>query len=138
MRSAPASEIALNRALRGVHRSVLFTLGVCAAVIFWTADPARDGTAAPQQRLLATLAAALGAASILTRRRQTAPHGDPRSEVALSIVSLLCAAAVGLLGVALAGTGGPRTTGLVYVLAGTLFALRPPRGIARAPRGSPP
>jgi hypothetical protein len=138
MNSVPASEIALNRALRGVHRSVLFTLGVCAAVIFWTADPASDGAQAPPQRLLATLAAGLGAGSILTRRRQTAPHGNPRSEVTLSVVSLLCAAAVGLLGVAVAGTGGPRTTGLVYVLAGTLFALRPPRTVAGAPRGPAP
>jgi len=138
MSSRPASEIALNRALRGVHGSVLFTLGVCAAVIFWTADPSPEAVAAPSQRLLTTLAVTLAAGSILSRRRRTSPRGDPRSEVALSITSLLCAGAVGLLGVAVAGTGGPRTTGLVYVLAGPLSALRPPRRVTATPRGPAP
>jgi peptidoglycan/LPS O-acetylase OafA/YrhL len=136
MTPAPPSEIGLNRALRTVHRSVLFTLGVCAALCFWTAEPAPPAAAPPNQRLLATLAAALGVTAIVTRRRRNARRGDLRREVALSLVSLLCATAVGLVGVAVAGSGGARTTALAYVLAGTLFALPPPRRI-RAPTREP-
>jgi len=135
MTASPDAEIALNRALRAVHRSVLFTLGICAAVSFWTADP--DGAAPPGPRLLAVLAAGLGVVSIATRRRRSAPRGDPRREVALGLVSLLCAAGVGLAGVAVAGTGGARTTALAYVLAGTLFALLPPRRVTAPHRGTP-
>jgi hypothetical protein len=137
MTASPASGLALNRALRRVHRSVLATLAVCAVVIAVSAEP--EGPTRPDGagRSITYAAVALAAASILTRRRSTAPVANPRAHVALCLVSLLAACGVGIAGVAAAVAGGPRTSALVYVLAGAIFALRPPKPVASGAPAAP-
>jgi hypothetical protein len=132
MTAPPASQAALNRALRSVHRSVLATLAVCAVVIAVSAEPAAAAGAAGIPRGFAYGATALAAVAILTRRRRAAV-ANPRAHVGLSLASLLSACGVGVVGVAAALAGTPRTTALVYVLAGAIFALRPPQPIAARP-----
>jgi hypothetical protein len=133
MTAPPASERALNRALRGVHRSVLVTLAVCAGVIALSAEPETPPISEGEGRSFTYVAIALAVASILTRRRSTAPIASPRAHVILSLTSLLCACGLGIVGVAFAVAGGPRTAALVYPLAGVLFSLRPPKPIASQP-----
>ena len=133
MTARPDSQAALNRALRGVHRSVLATLAVCAGVIAVTAEATTAGIA----RGYAYAATALAAVAILTRPRRAAV-ANPRSHVAFSLASLLSAGGVGLVGVAAALAGTPRTTALLYVLAGAIFALRPPQPIAARPPAEHP
>jgi hypothetical protein len=132
MTAPPDSQAALDRALRGVHRSVLVTLAVCAGVIAASAEPVPAAGAADVPRGFAHAATALAAVAILTRRRRAA-GANPRGHVALSLASLLSACGVGIVGVAAALAGTPRTTALVYALAGAIFALRPPQPIAARP-----
>ena len=133
MTALPASELALNRALLRVHRSALVTLAVCAGVIALSAAPETPTISEGTRRSFTYVAVALATASILTRRRPTAPIASPRAHVILSLASLLCACGLGIAGVAFAVAGGPRTTALVYALTGAIFALRPPKPIASRP-----
>ncbi len=128
-----ASELALNRALRRVHRSALATLAVCAGVIALSAGPETPTISEGARRGFTYVAIALAVVSILTRRRPTAPIASPRAHVILSLASLLCACGLGIAGVAFAAAGGPRTAALVYALAGVIFALRPPKPVASRP-----
>ena len=116
----------LNRAIQRVHRSVLITLAACAIVV-WLNTAADASETTP--RVYAWAAVALGGIAILTRPFRSAPIKNPKLVVARILISLLAAAGVGLVGVAAAVTGGPRTTALAYVLAGAIFALRPPARI---------
>jgi hypothetical protein len=136
MTAPPPSETTLNQALRGVHRSVLALLLVCAGVIVFTAPAGDDSPAEGSPRSLAYLAAGLGGVAILTRRRQVGAIRNLRAHLVLCVTSGLCAGGVGLVGVAVAAAGGTRTTALVYVLAGAIFALRPPPPVTAAPSGS--
>ena len=134
MTDLPASELALNRALRSVHRGVLGALAVCACAIALSAEPETSPISEGTERSYTTIAIALAAASILTRRRPAAPISNPRTHVILSLASLACAGGLGIAGVAFALAGGARSTALVYALAGALFALRPPKPIASRPQ----
>lgn len=133
MTALPASERALNQALRRVHRSVLVTLAVCAGVIALSAEPERPRLSDGAERSFTYVAIVLAVASIATRRRHIAPLASSRTHVILSLVSLLCACSLGILGVAFAVAGGPRTAALAYALAGAIFSLRPPQPIASRP-----
>ncbi|MFQ5418365.1 MAG: hypothetical protein ACE5FL_15170 [Myxococcota bacterium] len=134
MTAPPSSETPVDVALRAVHRGVLALLLVCAGGIVLGAAPAANGAVGDTPRSLVTLAAGLGAAAILTRRRPGGKVRNARAHRALGLASLLCAGGVGLVGVAVAQGGGARTTALAYVLAGAIFALRPPRpAVVRPP-----
>jgi hypothetical protein len=138
MTARAATARALNRTLRGVHRGVLVALAVCAGAIAVSAEPETTGISAGAERGFTYAAVGLAVASILTRpRRPTASIANPRAHVALSLVSLLCAGGLGIVGVAFALAGGPRTTALVYALAGAIFSLRPPKPIADRPPADP-
>jgi hypothetical protein len=133
MTASPAPELALNRALRSVHRAVLATLTVCAGVIALATEPGSPPISEGAERSFTLGAVALATASIVTRRRPTAPIAHPRNHVILSLASLLCACGLGILGVVFAMAGGPRGTALVYALVGAIFSLRPPQPIASRP-----
>jgi hypothetical protein len=133
MTTVPDSQLAHNRALRSVHRSVLATLAVCAVAIALAEPPETPAGAASIPRGTTYVAVALAVASIATRRRQATPGTDARTYVGLSLASLLCAGGVGIVGVAVALAGGPRTQALAFVLAGAVFALRPPAPLALRP-----
>jgi len=126
MTAPPTNPDALNQALRRVHRGVLATLAVCAVVV-WLTTAADAIEVTPRGYVWA--AVALGAVAILVRPFRTLPLGNPKLAVARILLSLLCAAGVGLVGVASAAAGGPRTTALGYALAGAIFALRAPARI---------
>jgi peptidoglycan/LPS O-acetylase OafA/YrhL len=115
-----------NSTLQRVYRIVLASLALFAAVI-WAAG-APGGSAAMDRRF--TLAAfGLAAASILLRR--AVPTTRPRSDhLGWLLVSMLLAAGVGLVGVALAVGGGPRGVALLYVLGAVILSLRPPPTVA--------
>jgi hypothetical protein len=124
MTAAESSIESLNRAVARAHRSVLILLTGCAAVILLT-GAANAMSETP--RVYAYAATACGGLAILARPFRTGPIGNPKLLIARTLVSLMSAAGVGLIGVAAAAAGSPRSTALVYVLAGAIFALRPPR-----------
>lgn len=125
--TAPRSiDDGLNRAIQRVHHGVLITLAACAIVVWLnTAADANETT----PRIYAWAAVSLGGLAILTRPFRSAPIRNPKLAVARILISLLAAAGVGGVGVVAALAGGPRMTALAYVLAGAIFALRPPARI---------
>jgi FtsH-binding integral membrane protein len=126
MTAPPTNPDALNQLLRRVHRGVLATLAVCAVVV-WLTTAADAMEVTPRGYVWA--AVALAALAILLRPFRTVPLGNPKIALARVLISLLCAVGVGLVGVASAAAGGPRTTALGYALAGAIFALRAPARI---------
>ena len=130
---APISLAALQLSLRRAHRSALLTLLACAVVIVLSATAGNDAPAAGVDGFTYA-ATALAVVSILTRRRHPGRPDGVRAHVSLSLLSLVAAAGVGIVGVAAAMGGAPRTAALIYVLAGAIFALRPPLGIAVGPQ----
>jgi peptidoglycan/LPS O-acetylase OafA/YrhL len=140
MTDPPASQIApndLNLALRRVQRSVLATLAVCAGVIAFSGESRASADATALSPRFTYTAIAFGLLSIVTRRRPGRPLASPRTHVALSLVSLLAAGGVGIVGVAAALSGEPRATALLCVLAGAIFALRSPAPLAIRPPAEP-
>jgi hypothetical protein len=135
--SAAASLAALERSLRRAHRSALITLAACAVVVAVSGKAASDAST-PGADGFTHAAIALAVLSILTRRRQPGRPEAVRAHVGLGLVSLVAAAGVGIVGVAAAIAGTPRTAALIYVLAGAIFALRPPLGIAPGPQAVSP
>ena len=126
MTTSPPITDGLNRAIQRVHRSVLITLAGCAIVV-WLNTAADASETTP--RVYAWAATALGGLAILTRPFRSVPIKNPKLVVARILISLVAAAGVGGVGVVAAVMGGPRTTALAYVLAGAIFALRPPARI---------
>ncbi len=116
----------LNRALVGLHRAVLATLAACALVILVGGLPELDRQPPPLDRLWTVAALGLATGSILTRRASIAPTSHARSFATWSIASLLLAACLGLLGVAVTRGEDRGATGLFYTLAGFLLSARPP------------
>ncbi len=104
---------------------MLAGLAVCALVVA-TAGSNED-TPETANSATYTVAMALALGSILARR--AAPASAGQRQVILMLASLVLALGVGGAGVALTASGGPRTTGLLYVLGGCLLALRPPSSI---------
>ena len=126
MTTPPPITDGLNRAIQRVHRSVLILLAGCAIVV-WLSTAADASETTP--RVYAWAATALGGLAILTRPFRSVPIKNPKLVVARILISLVAAAGVGGVGVVAAVMGGPRTTALAYVLAGAIFALRPPARI---------
>ena len=108
--------------LRSVRRGVLVTLAVCAAIVFAQAAP--DNPLPPPRMSAAAIALAI--ATIFFRSLANSPVMKPKRRVFLALGSLLCSAAIGLLGVAAAWTGGARQIGLGFILGATILVLRPP------------
>jgi hypothetical protein len=122
----PVRASQLDAALRRVQRGVLITFAVCAGVIAATAS-GEAATAPPRGFPIA--AVALGVGSIFAR--QAGAAAPARARVTLALASLLLAAGIGLVGVALALHGGPRGIALAYALGGAILCLRPPARLAR-------
>jgi len=120
MNQATARASELDAALRRVRLGALATLAVSAVVIATTA--ASEPVPAPPPGF-PIAAISLGLASVFARHAALAVRS--RARVPLALASLLLAAGVGLLGVALALLEGPRTTALAYALGGALLCARP-------------
>jgi len=127
MTPLPAREHPVNVALRRAHRSILMVLAACALVVALNSSSPESAADTDPPRGHVYAATALGIASILTRRRLPATNpARARLHVLLSLASLVLAAGVGLVGVAASMAGTPRNAALLFVLAGIIFALRPP------------
>ena len=123
MTAPTASSDGLNQAIQRTHRSVLILLAGCGAVV-WLSTAADAYETTP--RVYAWAATALGGLAILTRPFRSVPIKNPKLVVARIVISLVASAGVGLVGVLSDVMGGPRTTALAYVIAGAIFAMRPP------------
>ena len=129
----------LMQGLRRVHRGVLLTLAVCAAVIVSVADPVDDVGPTEIDRRFTLAALALGVGSIVARRQAGAPSTPLRQRVPLAIGALLLTAAIGGAGVALALIHDEREAALLFVMGAVILALRAsPSFLPKAaPRGAP-
>ena len=126
----------LNRTLVGLHRAVLAGLAVCALVILVGGLPELDRPPPPLDRLWTVAALGLATGSILTRRASIAPTSHARSFATWSLASLLLAACLGLLGVAVTRGEDRGATGLFYTLAGFLLSARPPYPLRTSAAGT--
>lgn len=112
----------LSQSLRNVHRGVLVILAVCAGVIM--GQPAADNPVPPPQ--ISAAAIGLTVAAIFMRSLGNSTVMTPKRRVFFALGSMLCCAAIGLLGVAAAWQEGTRQIGLGFSLGATLLVLRPP------------
>ena len=123
---AVADPSALNDSLRRLHRSAIVSLALCAVgigiVVIASDAPAPE--ADPGRYSLPALA--LAALAILTRRSAVGPRSSLRAFVYGSVVSMLGAVGLGLLGLFVTLRDQQATLGLLYALAGALLVLRPP------------
>ena len=122
----PAQQLASS--LRGVHRGVLALLAVCAAVIM--GQPVADAVMPPPR--LSAAAIGLAIATVFLRSLGNSQVMDPKRRVFFALGSLLCAAAIGLIGVAAAWAEGARQIGLGLTLGAAILVLRPP-AVSREP-----
>ncbi len=125
--AAPAPDPApVNTALRRLHRSTVASLFLCAVGIgiasFTQEGSPRDEVGG----MYSWVALALAATAILTRRSGAAATGSLRGFIYASLVSMMAAAGLGILGMLVALIESQNTIGLLYTLAGALLALRPP------------
>ncbi|MGH0032115.1 MAG: hypothetical protein ACQGVC_20180 [Myxococcota bacterium] len=125
---------ALNDSLRRLHRSAVVSLAVCAAGIgvAYLAGATGQDPAGTLPRAYSFTALALAAVAILLRRSSAGPRRSLRAFVYGSVVSLLGAVGLGLLGLFVALREAQTSVGLLYTLAGALLVLRPPARIALA------
>lgn len=115
----------LNDSLRRLHRSAIVSLAICAVgigVLTLASDSPPPAEAADTWSIAAL---ALAGTSILLRRSLVAPR-SLRAFVYGSVISILGAVGLGLLGLYVALRESQMIVGLLYTLAGVLLLLRPP------------
>ncbi len=116
----------VNTALRRLHRSTIASLFLCAIGI-GIASFTHEGSPPDEVGgLYSWVALALAATAILTRRSGAAASSSLRGFIYASLVSMMAAAGLGILGMLVALIKSQNTVGLLYTLAGTLLVLRPP------------
>ena len=116
----------VNGSLRKVRLGVLATLAVCALVASTSGNPAHAGQSDLQG--FTWVAIALAVLCILARGVGIARPDSP-ARVTWILISLTAAAAIGLLGVAVAVQHGERQSGLLYTVGGAILTLRPLPGV---------
>jgi hypothetical protein len=116
---------ALNDSLRRLHRSAIVSLAICAVGIGVVALASRPQPPAESTDIFSLVALALAAVAILLRRSLVAPR-SLRAFVYGSVISMLGAVGLGLLGLYVALHQSQALVGLLYTLAGVLLLLRPP------------
>ena len=123
---APAPDPApVNAALRRLHRSTIASLFLCAVGIGIT-SLTREGSRDEVGSMYSWVALALAATAIFTRRSGRAASGSLRGFIYASLVSMMAAAGLGILGMLVALIESEYRAGLLYTLAGALLVLRPP------------
>jgi len=116
----------VNDALRRLHRSAVVSLALCALAIGIATFLRSDTPADDVRPLYSWVALALAGTAILTRRSGARPSGSLRVFVYGSLLSMVAAAGLGILGMLVAVRESQTTVGLLYTLAGALLVLRPP------------
>jgi hypothetical protein len=123
----------LEAALKRTRWSVLGLLACCVGIIllrgFAIPDP-------PPDRWLTSVAVFLALGTIVLSRIAAAPGVDPRRAIWLLLSSLVVSAAIGVLGVFVAWEGGASRTGILFALAGVIFAIRPTRAVGSGRGGN--
>lgn len=119
LRNEPA---AAGGRLPGARRGVLALLAAAGLAIafgdFQTEPP-------PPDPLATTFAVSLALGAIVLRRFASSPMINPGTAGLLAGASLACAGGLGLLGLGVALAKDSSETGLLFTLAGLIFALRP-------------
>ncbi len=119
----------LGRSLKQARWSVLGLLVCCLGLIllrgFENPEP-------PPDRWLTTVAVLLALGTIVLGRFAASPGVDVRRAIWLMLAALVVAAALGLFGVYVAWADGDSMTGLLFSLAGIIFAIRPTRPLGSA------
>ena len=116
----------VNTALRRLHRSTIASLFLCAVGIGITSFTREGSPRDEVGGMYSWVALALAATAILTRRSGAAASGSLRGFIYASLVSMMAAAGLGILGMLVAMVESQHSVGLLYTLAGTLLVLRPP------------
>lgn len=119
----------LVEALRRTRRSV-FVLLACSAGAIVLGGFAGDEP--PPDAVTTTAAIGLGLGTIVLRQLGGSPVIGARTRMFLLVGSLVCAGALGLLGVFVAWSAGGARTGILFTLAGVIFAARPHAPALRA------
>jgi hypothetical protein len=109
------------------RRIVLALLAVCAVLIVVHGFA---GEEPPPDREVATLGVLLALGSIVLRRVGGSPVIKPRTAFLLGMIGLLACGVLGLLGVYLAYSFDSPESGILFTLAGVIFALRPSQPIS--------
>jgi hypothetical protein len=118
---------AAGHVLRNTHRSVLILLAAAGGAI---ALGDLDAPAPDPEPHTTGAGLALALAAILLRRFASSATIHPGKALWLALASLIAAGCLGLLGGYVALQTGSSETGLLFTLAGFIFALRVPRPVA--------
>ncbi len=127
--NAPMSAEKLNPAdsdasMKRIHWAALCLLGVCAGLILIAPSAEKQP---PPDRLITTLSVGSALVAIVSRRLGSSPRITGRSARRWLIAALLAASCLGLLGTFEALYHGGTQTGLLFTLAGLIFAVRRPQ-----------
>jgi hypothetical protein len=122
----------VNDALRRLHRSAIASLALCAVGVGVAAFGNEPAPRDELGDLYSWIALALAATAILTRRSVYRPARSLRSHVYSSLVSLMAATGLGILGLVVALREEQTTVALLYTLAGALLVLRAPAPLVRS------
>ena len=123
MSSEPAAHDLLP-ALRNTHRGVLLLLVICGFAIGVAGEA---GPSTPPHPWATTAAVGLALVAIVLRRFASSPVASQETTTRLAVGALVASGGLGLLGTAIAFQAGSREAGLLFTLAGLIFALRVPR-----------
>ena len=123
----PGEALEAQRAALGrVRLGVLALLAGCAVVGVVHGGP---GPSPADPRLgtpITILAVLIGLGSVFARQLANLASVAPASRVGWSLLSYVCAGALGLAGLTVTFLLGDGTRGLLYAAAGVIFAIRPP------------
>ena len=122
--SLASETAALQQLLRKLHRAVLILLGACA---LWIVFQGFNDPPSPPDQWILTLGVGLGLGTVILRRVGSSPKRPPQTALFLLMGALLLAGSLGLFGSWIAWSTGATQTGLLFTLAGLIFAIRPSR-----------
>ena len=120
----------INAQLRMAHRAALVALAVCAVAV--VSLPV-DADAPPAARGYTWMALGCAVASIVCRQLAESARSTQGRRLGFSIGRFAFASATGLIAIAVVLAGSSPREALLYILAGAIFAFRPPSPVASPP-----
>jgi hypothetical protein len=113
-----------NPSMKRIHWAALCLLAICAGLILIAPSAEKQP---PPDRLITTLCVSLALLTIVSRRLGASPRIASRAATLWLVGALLAAICLGLLGTFEALYRGGTQTGLLFTLAGLIFAARRPQ-----------